>query len=296
MEHQTSVSPRKPRLALMGEFSAGKSTLTNVLLGQQCIPVRVTATSLPPVWISYGEDAVTVVGHDGTETAATFDDLARLSIDDAALIRVYRQTDLLSICDLIDMPGISDPNMPESVWQAALDETDCVVWCTHATQAWRQSEAGVWERTLPSTNGNNILLVSQIDKLERDRDRERVMTRVRKETDGLFRMVLPLSLPASVRDSAEADVDADSDLGRFLVALVDMLLEPQPETPIGVSPTEEVPAAPAPKPFSLVQTPEPADSDETVQTEVKVVMPRRVAAPRDPSKRPPRRERTQALS
>ena len=45
-------SKRKPRVALMGEFSAGKSTLTNVLLGQKSIPVRVTATSLPPVWIT----------------------------------------------------------------------------------------------------------------------------------------------------------------------------------------------------------------------------------------------------
>ena len=45
---------RKPRIALMGEFSAGKSTLANMLVGAQHLPVQVTATQLPPVWISQG--------------------------------------------------------------------------------------------------------------------------------------------------------------------------------------------------------------------------------------------------
>ncbi|TNF59741.1 MAG: hypothetical protein EP307_09890, partial [Rhodobacteraceae bacterium] len=48
--------PRKPRVALMGEFSAGKSTLTNLLLGAAPLPVKITATRLPPVWITQGDD------------------------------------------------------------------------------------------------------------------------------------------------------------------------------------------------------------------------------------------------
>ena len=43
---------RRPRIALMGEFSAGKSTLSNLLVGGDVLPVQVTATQLPPVWIS----------------------------------------------------------------------------------------------------------------------------------------------------------------------------------------------------------------------------------------------------
>ena len=51
------VLPRKPRIALMGEFSAGKSTLTNLLIGEDAIPMRVTATQLPPVWLAWGDEA-----------------------------------------------------------------------------------------------------------------------------------------------------------------------------------------------------------------------------------------------
>ena len=54
--------PRVPRIALMGEFSAGKSTLLNLLIERDLIPTRATATrsrralrravSLPPRMVS----------------------------------------------------------------------------------------------------------------------------------------------------------------------------------------------------------------------------------------------------
>ena len=57
----------RPVIALMGEFSAGKSTLANLLLGEGRSPVQVTATQLPPVWFSYGSEAPYKVDLDGNE-------------------------------------------------------------------------------------------------------------------------------------------------------------------------------------------------------------------------------------
>ena len=51
------VAQNRPCVALMGEFSAGKSTLSNLLIGTEALPVNVTATQLPPVWLSRGTDA-----------------------------------------------------------------------------------------------------------------------------------------------------------------------------------------------------------------------------------------------
>ena len=45
----------KPVFGLMGEYSAGKSTLLNLLLNQNALPTKVTATNLPPVWLTYSE-------------------------------------------------------------------------------------------------------------------------------------------------------------------------------------------------------------------------------------------------
>ncbi|MDU8927836.1 GTPase [Alisedimentitalea sp. MJ-SS2] len=225
-EKTVPTTHRKPCVALMGEFSSGKSTLLNLLLDGAPFPVQVTATRLPPIWASHGEKSATLVGHDGSETDIAVEDIASVALDDAALIRLTRETEILEICDLVDMPGISDPNMPAQVWQSTLDEVDCVIWCTHATQAWRQSEAAIWERALPATNGRNILLVTQIDKLRNPRDRKRVMTRVRRETDGLFEAIFPISVLQAMESEEDETVLEESGMLAFLNHLVGMLLKP----------------------------------------------------------------------
>ncbi len=218
--------PRKPRLALMGEFSAGKSTLSNMLLGADPLPVRITATRLPPVWISYGDRAAYRVGIDGSRSLIDVETLDQVPLEDTRMIRLFMKSDALQLCDLIDMPGISDPNMSALVWQGVIDEADCVVWCTHATQAWRQSEAATWEQVIEKTNGDNLLLVTQFDKLQTDRDRSRVMARVRAETAGRFQAVYPISLTQALNAGEDSDKWEQSGAGAFTEHLIEMLLSP----------------------------------------------------------------------
>ena len=130
-EDSQAVGPRKPRVALMGEFSAGKSTLTNMLLGESPVPTRVTATRLPPVWISYGEPCAVCVGLDGSETEIDIADIDQVDLDTTLMVRLSLIADTLQLCDLIDMPGISDPNMTTDVWQPVFDEADSVIWWTN---------------------------------------------------------------------------------------------------------------------------------------------------------------------
>lgn len=215
---------RKPRLALMGEFSAGKSTLTNLLVGRQPLPTRVTATRLPPVWISHGPEGACITGADGSETPVPVSDLANVAMETTALIRLTLPAEALELCDLIDMPGISDPNMPAGVWQSLLPEVDSVIWCTHATQAWRQSEAAVWEEISPSLSGPGTLLVTHFDKLRNARDQERVLRRVKKEAGEAFAAIFPLSLSQALSAGEDREAWKSSGADSFIEYLVDMLL------------------------------------------------------------------------
>lgn len=216
----------RPRLALMGEFSAGKSTLSNLLLGGAALPVRVTATRLPPVWISHCARSAVTVDHAGQEMALDPACWGDISPDTTRMIRLSHPSETLEICDLIDMPGISDPNLPQAVWSALLDEIDTVVWCTQATQAWRQSEAAAWAEIAPRTRRPNLLLVTQIDRLRTDRDRARVLTRVRRETEGLFDAVYPISILDAIRGSDDESAWNASGAAEFVDHLVDILLSP----------------------------------------------------------------------
>ncbi|KIC23749.1 MULTISPECIES: dynamin family protein [unclassified Leisingera] len=293
---------RKPRLALMGEFSAGKSTLTNLLVGQQPLPTRVTATRLPPVWISHGAEGACLTGTDGSETPVRLEDLDDVPLETTALIRLTLSAEALELCDLIDMPGISDPNMPASVWQNLLPEVDSVIWCTHATQAWRQSEAAVWEEISARLDAPSTLLITHFDKLKTPRDRDRVLRRVQKETGDGFNAVFPLSLSQALAAGEDMEAWKTSGADGFIEYLVDLLLNwAQPHRP-----------RPALKPATATEALQPdqqlraevldiggmrdssPQADPQAQPQLQAaaanegprVMPRRVSAPSRRSQRP----------
>ncbi|WP_299829618.1 dynamin family protein [uncultured Roseobacter sp.] len=196
------IGPRRPRIALMGEFSAGKSTLANLMIGSDPLPVQVIATQLPPVWISYGTAPAVIVDLEGTETPCDLEALQEASPEETAYIRIQCQEDILKMCDIIDMPGISDPNMPSEVWERILPAADGVIWCSPATQAWRQSEASVWETVSEVIREHSILLLTRGDMMVSEKDRAKVLKRVRAETDGLFAKTLMISL-TQARDAGD---------------------------------------------------------------------------------------------
>ncbi|MCG6883161.1 MAG: 50S ribosome-binding GTPase [Silicimonas sp.] len=221
VEDVAETRKNRPRVALMGEFSAGKSTLSNLLLGRAALPVNVTATQLPPVWMSFGDKPAYGVGMDGEE----FDVDAKfngVSVHDTRYIRLFHAAKFLQNCDLIDMPGISDPNMDAAVWQRVIGEADIVIWCSHATQAWRQSEAAVWSTMPPELYHKSLLLLTRMDRILSERDRARVVKRVQSETKGLFRAVLPVSLIQALDSRDNPDLWQQSGADVLVKSLIEL--------------------------------------------------------------------------
>jgi GTPase SAR1 family protein len=239
---------RKPRIALMGEFSAGKSTLANLLVEADRLPVQVTATQLPPIWISHGRGQAHRVDLDGKTIPVSLARIADVPLAETAYVRLFQDAQILSSCDIIDMPGVSDPNMPPAVWQRILPMADGILWCTHATQAWRQSESAIWSTLAPAIQRRSLLLLTRIDKILGDNDRQRIIRRLRHETDGLFaESCLPISLTRA-RAGRSSAPDWTSSGAEALLAAIDRLIAAiskdlgAEELP---TPTTALPAGPA---------------------------------------------------
>lgn len=216
---------RKPRIALMGEFSAGKSTLSNLLLGSRPLPEKVTATRLSPVWMAAGSRPPYRIDVDGTEELVSIDHLEEIPVEETRVIRLFFESDILDVCDLIDFPGISDPNMSTDVVERMLEEVDAVLWCTHATQAWRQSEQAVWDQMPEEVKKRSILLITRFDKLTNERDRGRVLKRVLHETKGQFGGTFPISLLQALRAGEDYEKWDASGAGAFSDHLIEMVQE-----------------------------------------------------------------------
>ncbi len=265
-------APQRPKVALMGEFSAGKSTLTNLLLGADPLPVKITATRLPPVWITHGTDTGLREDLDGTIHPLDDSGLDGINMDDTRLIQLQMTSDILKICDLVDMPGISDPNMASEVWSDVIDQADLLIWCTHATQAWRQSEAAAFESLPEHLRENAVLLITRFDKITSERDRKRVLARVKAETDGRFRAIFPVSLLDALQSNGDQAKWDRSGAEPFVKTLLDLLLNPG-------KPVEDQIAAPE------------ATAAEEPKAEIRKISPVRPVRvkPKGRSMRPPQR-------
>ncbi|SFR60461.1 Dynamin family protein [Yoonia tamlensis] len=266
---------RKPRIALMGEFSAGKSTLSNLLMGSRPLPEKVTATRLSPVWMTYGNGAPYRVDVDGSTEPVSLDRLVGIPVEETMCIRIELECDILDACDLIDFPGISDPNMSSDIWERMLPEVDAVIWLTHATQAWRQSEASVWDAMPDAVRKNSILLITRFDKLTTEKDRLRVFKRVRRETAGQFAATFPISLLQALDAGEDFDRWDASGAGPFVEHLIGAI-----ETLSKLAARSEVP---------LYNIP---NGTEVPALKLAAVTPRRVDRPLN--KDAPKRERPKA--
>jgi len=227
-----------PRIAIMGEFSAGKSTLCNLLMSGDTLPRKVTATQLAPVWMTHGDGNHMRVQTDGTETAIEIDQLASVPLDDTSYIRLGLPQEIFEFCDLIDFPGISDPNMDPDVWANLLDEADAVIWLTHATQAWRQTEAAVWDIVSEEVQEKSLLLLTRWDKVPSDQDRTRIVRRLERETIGLFKAMLPVSLTDAIASGDDVEAWAQSGGEALMSHLTEMLAELKTDKPAVAKPMQ----------------------------------------------------------
>ncbi len=284
MQDRSEHRRGRPVVALMGEFSAGKSTLANLLIDEGMSPVRVTATQMPPIWYTYGSGDTLRVDLEGRSTVVSPEALEEVSVEDTAYVLVRSQAQVLQLMDIIDMPGISDPNLSSESWQRTIHNADVVIWCSHATQAWRQSEAATWSALPDAQRANGMLLLTRFDKLLNENDQRRVLARVRAETDGQFKAVFPISLLAASDAGEDREVWERSGAEAFMQALLDTVFDlTEAAGPDDGSPPSSVALA------AFGEAPPPRADDATAASPS--VMPRRVRAQKaagETTSRPPR--------
>ncbi|MGB3315628.1 MAG: dynamin family protein [Albidovulum sp.] len=206
-------SMRKPVVALMGEFSSGKSSLMNLLLRQNVLPMQVTATRLPPIWLRYGDAAPYRVDHEGRRHPVDWQDPSSIPLKETRFVRLYHKAEILKRCDLIDTPGISDPSIPVRYWINAVAYANAVLWCTHSGQAWRESERAAWLDLPRRLRDVSVLLVTRKDKLKTVDDLRKIQRRLRRETEGLFNARAFVSLTHALAASQSGDQSAWDESG-----------------------------------------------------------------------------------
>jgi len=204
-----------PRIGLFGEFSAGKSSIANLLLGREVLPTAVLASTRRPTVVHYAPELqIEAVNHDGSREVVSPDAMAALSREDISRFDIGLPSALLRHVELLDTAGFADPYQDNRRTLEVVDSVDICIWCTLGTQAWRRSEQQTWLGLPSRLRSNSILVATHADNLTRARDLKRVKVRLQRETEQLFGSIVLLAVPDAMRAMGAEDLVADPELWR----------------------------------------------------------------------------------
>jgi GTP-binding protein EngB required for normal cell division len=186
-------------IAIMGEFSAGKSTFVNALLGQTVAPMGVLpTTSTINVFRRGATGGARVHYRDGRIATLAAADvqpfLHGLDAAEAARIRhveIERAGGRVGEAAVVDTPGLNALDaFHEQVAREFLDEADAVVWLFSATRSGAATEAGMLQSL--RAGGRQVLgVLNKVDTLD-DAERVELAQYLRKQLGEVLVEVVPV--------------------------------------------------------------------------------------------------------
>ena len=208
------------RLAVLGQFKRGKSTLLNALLGDQLLPTDILPVTAIPTFIGHGEETAVLVTFAGEESAVSFDPASGQSLGDflneyvteAGNPENYRKVERVEVSHpaellrqgivLIDTPGIGSTHKHNTeVAYQILPQCDAALFLVSPDPPITEAELTYLkdiQQRLPRT----FFLLNKVDFLD---DAERIAS-LRFLADQLAPLCdgIPQVLPISARNGLDS--------------------------------------------------------------------------------------------
>ena len=165
----------------MGEFSTGKSTFINAIVGKEIAAVGALPTTAVITKLCYGEeDKITIYFKDGKSKVYGQEEFAQITseTDDSKYKKIRKNIkyverampmDILQYISLIDSPGLNALNQTHAdITKEFVDNADAVLWMFSTDKAGSVTEIQAMEALNPRLKP--IAIINQIDKLDPEED------------------------------------------------------------------------------------------------------------------------------
>lgn len=184
------------RIAVVGEFKRGKSTLINALLGQEILPAdvlpcsatlnRVTYGLQPRVELVFRPDASGVRRKEEIAADKLAEYVTKLTPDsekrasDIEEAIVYHPVRFCrDKADIIDTPGLNDDQAMTQVTMGVLPQVDAALFVILAQSPFSGYEGDFLNKLLTEDLGRVIFVVNRIDEIRKEGDKQRILDVVR---------------------------------------------------------------------------------------------------------------------
>ncbi len=192
-------------IAIMGEFSSGKSTFINALLGEAVAPMGVLPTTSTinlfrrgpsgGARVHYRDGSIATVARDEVHTF-----LRHLDDIEASRIRhmeIERTGSRLGDAAVVDTPGLNAlDTFHERVTREFVEEADAIIWIFSATRGGAASEGSALKSV--SADGRQVLgVLNKVDTLDAD-ERAELVAYLREQFGEILLDVIAISASAAL--------------------------------------------------------------------------------------------------
>jgi predicted GTPase/uncharacterized tellurite resistance protein B-like protein len=201
------IQSQRFRIAVIGEFSQGKSTLLNAWLGEEIQPVRANPCTGAITVLKYGtKKRVICLYKDGSEAEIPLEQYQeKTTISEEAAIEslteelahseireIILEHPGLILCkngiEIVDSPGLNEHPNRTAITQQLIQDTDAIIFLTNSLRLLTQGERELLQDLrLQVNNGNKnepatniFIVVNFMDLLRKEQDRQDVQQRVEK--------------------------------------------------------------------------------------------------------------------
>ena len=189
-----AIAARPAVIALAGEFNSGKSSLTNRLVELDALPTDLFANTTVPTRLHWARElTLTAVTASGQRIPL---DLTELRLEEPLTrIDVGAPGQLLKTYELVDMPGLADPDAERTGNELTALRPNALIWCTPTTQAWKETERAVWVRLPKRLKQSTILALTFADLVEDRQEIARVRARLQHEAGPFLKIIAVSAIP-----------------------------------------------------------------------------------------------------
>lgn len=186
------------RVAIIGQFSSGKSTFLNALLGQEILPSGITPVTAKVCEIVYGEEVRleihyknNVVMNKPISYLNEVDEVENLKI---AFYRLFVPLELLKTVSFLDTPGFNSQNESDTeTTNSILESVDGIIWLTLIDNVGKNSEKEILQTYVKRYSNKSLCVLNQKDRLKNSKEIETSIEYAKRAFDGFFEKVVAIS-------------------------------------------------------------------------------------------------------
>ena len=159
-------------IAIIGQFSSGKSTFLNALLSKDILPTGITPVTSKITYINYGERYEMKVTYlSGKEMFIPISEMnnyldqRKSTIKEIKYLTLYAPLELLRNISLVDTPGLNSQSQSDTkTTHKVLQDVGGIIWLSLIDNAGKHSEANTLEQYMKAFKEKTICLLNQKDK------------------------------------------------------------------------------------------------------------------------------------